>query len=236
MDKKHNDKYIGPDNSAEKIDENLNYEYIEHMYDVNLRDIDENSEAADGLSPVSRTQIQEQRETEMELYDWVQCIVSALLIGILLFVFVVRVIGVEGSSMFPTLYNQDKIVISKLFYTPECGDIIVLQTDTYGEVPLVKRIIAKGGQTVDIDFDNGIVYVDGTALEEDYIAAPTYDREDFEGPITVPEGCVFVMGDNRATSQDSRNTMVGCIAEEQIVGRAILRLWPLDQFGIIHRA
>ncbi|MGM9522044.1 MAG: signal peptidase I [Oscillospiraceae bacterium] len=155
-----------------------------------------------------------------------QCIVAALVIGILFFMFVARVVNVEGSSMFPTLHNSDKIITSNLFYKPKAGDVVVVQTDTYGSDPLVKRIIATAGQTVDIDFDAGIVYVDGEALDEPYTNSLTLVQEDFTGPVTVPEGCLFLMGDNRNYSTDSRSNMVGMVDERCVIGKVYLIIIP----------
>ena len=133
------------------------------------------------------------RSTRSDIYDWIQCIVMAIVICVLFFSFVVRLVDVVGGSMYPTLEDGDKILVSNLFYKPKQGDIIVFRKDEYREEPLVKRIIAVEGQTVDIDFELGIVYVDGEALDEPYIAEPTNDLEDFYGPVVVPEGCIFVM-------------------------------------------
>lgn len=165
-------------------------------------------------------------DTKLELYDWVQCIVSALVVGILIFIFVARVVSVEGSSMYPTLCDTDKLITSNLFYTPKQGDVIVFQTDSYGKEPLVKRVIAVGGQTVDIDFESGTVYVDGKALDEPYVNEPTYEREDFSGEITVPEGCIFVLGDNRNHSTDSRCKDVGFVDERCIIGKVLFIVFP----------
>ena len=168
----------------------------------------------------------------MELYDWVQCFISAIVIGILIFMFCFRVITVDGSSMNPSLYHDDKIIISSLFYKPSQGDIVVLEAENFSEGPLVKRIIATGGQKVDIDFDTGIVYVDDVPLDEPYVASPTYDREDFSGPVIVPEGCVFVMGDNRNASTDSRTDSIGMIDERAILGKVYLIVIPgIDKQG-----
>lgn len=144
------------------------------------------------------------KKREGDLFDWLQCIVTALVACVLIFVFIGRTIGVVGSSMVPTLEQGDRLIISKLFYTPQQGDIVVLQKDSFADYPLIKRVIATEGQTVDIDFDAGVVYVDGVALDEPYTAEPTVVREDFDEPVTVPEGCIFVMGDNRTGSNDSR--------------------------------
>ncbi len=167
-----------------------------------------------------------ERSGRMELYDWIQCFVGALVVGIVIFMFGIRVVNVKGHSMVPTLLNSDRIVTSDLFYTPKAGDIVVLQTDTYGPEPLVKRIIATAGQTVDIDFEKGVVYVDGAALDEPYVAAPTTTREDFQGPVTVPEGCLFLMGDNRNESTDSRRATIGMVDKRCVIGKVLFVILP----------
>ena len=182
-----------------------------------FENMNNNSEEPDGENGGS---------VSMELYDWVQCFISALVAGILIFRFVFRVITVDGSSMNNTLVNGDKIIITSLFYTPKNGDIVVLKAPDFSDSPLVKRVIATEGQTVNIDFDAGIVYVDGKALEEPYIAQPTYDREDFTGEVTVPEGCIFVMGDNRNASTDSRTDEIGMIDTCEVFGKVQLIIIP----------
>lgn len=162
----------------------------------------------------------------MELYDWIQCFVSALVVGIIIFMFGIRVVNVKGNSMYPTLYWSDRIVTTNFLYVPKQGDIVVVQTDSYGPEPLVKRIIATGGQTVDIDFLEGVVYVDGVALDEPYVAAPTVTREDFKGPLTVPEGCLFLMGDNRNESTDSRRETIGTVDERCVIGKVLFIILP----------
>lgn len=174
------------------------------------------------------------KKREGDLFDWLQCIVTALVACVLIFVFIGRTIGVVGSSMVPTLEQGDRLIISKLFYTPQQGDIVVLQKDSFADYPLIKRVIATEGQTVDIDFDSGVVYVDGVALDEPYTAEPTVVREDFDEPVTVPEGCIFVMGDNRNRSTDSRTDSIGCVDTRLIMGKALLRLTPLSKFGTIY--
>ncbi len=161
-----------------------------------------------------------------EAFDWLQSIIAAFVAGLFIFVFVARVVRVDGSSMYKTLHNNDLVITSQLFYTPQVGDIIVFRTEETREEPLVKRVIAKAGQTVDIDFDEGVVYVDGKALDEPYVNTPTNIRENFTGEVTVPEGCLFVMGDNRNASRDSRSYSVGFVDERQIVGKVVLLLVP----------
>jgi len=169
-----------------------------------------------------------QSKTRMELYDWLQCIVSAIICGIFIFVFVGRTIGVDGSSMMQTLHNNDRVIMSNLFYTPKQGDIVVFQTstDSFGGTPLVKRVIAVAGQTIDIDFQSGDVYIDGVVREEPYINEPTHSRLNFTGPVTVPEGFIFVMGDNRNHSSDSRDARVGLVDTRYILGRVLIVAIP----------
>lgn len=167
------------------------------------------------------------------LFDWVDALVNALIFVILLFTLVVRVTGVIGSSMEPTLYQNDKLVITKWFYTPKQGDIVIVSKASFGEDPIVKRVIATENQTVDIDFVAGTVTVDGEVLVEPYIKEITRRPGDVSFPVTVPPGCVFVMGDNRNASTDSRTTMVGMVDEREIIGRVIYRIFPLKEFGTV---
>ena len=169
--------------------------------------------------------------TRAEVYDWIQCIIFALVFCVLLFVFGARMVNVVGHSMVPTLEQNDKVIISNLFYHPKQGDIVVLRKQTLMDEPIVKRIIATEGQTVDIDFDDGVVYVDGKALDEPYVNAP--DRENFEGKITVPKGSVFVMGDNRNASTDSRDARLGCVDTRYIMGRVYFTLFPVKNIGVV---
>lgn len=173
-------------------------------------------------------------EGSSELYDWMQSLVSALLVCVLVFAFLVRIIGIIGSSMEPSFSDGDSVVISNLFYTPKQGDIIVLRKLSFQEEPIIKRVIAVAGQTVEIDFQNGIVYVDDQAMNEPYIAEPTLTPIDFDGKITVPENCIFVMGDNRNHSTDSRSALIGCVDVRYVMGKVLLRLLPLNEFGIVN--
>lgn len=197
------------------------------MDDNNKENINEDEIDTKTVNPVSgNAQKSDGIDLRMELYDWVQCIVSALVVGILIFIFLFRVITVDGGSMNPTLVNGDKIIISKLFYTPKYGDIIVLRAENFSNDPLVKRVIATEGQTISIDFTEGVVYIDGKPLKEEYTAAPTFLQEDFGEPLTVPEGCVFVMGDNRNASTDSRTSSIGMIDSRAIFGKVYLIIFP----------
>ena len=189
------------------------------------------SRAKRNLTPEEIEQIEINNRSNV--YDWIQCLMSALIVCVVLFIFVVRVIDVKGTSMYPTLNNQDKMLVSDIFYKPKAGDVVVFKKDQYDpSKALVKRVIATEGQEINIDFDRGIVYVDGEALEEDYINELTTTKLDFIGPQTVPEGCVFVMGDNRNMSTDSRKTEIGMVDTRLIIGRVYFVIFPLDSFGL----
>lgn len=169
-----------------------------------------------------------------DMYDWVQCLIVALIICVVFFAFFVRIIDVVGTSMNPTLNNSDKMLVSGLFYKPKVGDVVVFKKDEYNpNKALVKRVIAVAGQEINIDFDRGIVYIDGQPIQEDYIAELTKTKEDFIGPKTVPEGCVFVMGDNRNMSTDSRKTEIGMVDTRLILGKAYMVIYPLSEFRVI---
>lgn len=169
------------------------------------------------------------KQIDRGLYDWVQALVCSVLAVVLLFIFVARVVGVSGPSMRETLQNGDKLLVLNGYLCGDYskGDIVIFQrSDFEGGEFIVKRVIATEGQTVDIDFSAGIVYVDGEALEEPYIREPTWRDEGLEFPVTVPEGCVFLMGDNRNASKDSRYAELGPVDTRHIIGRAVLLVLP----------
>ena len=159
------------------------------------------------------------------LHDFVIWLIVIVLVFLLLF----RVVIVSGPSMQPTLVDGDYLLLlSSVFYrNPKQGDIIVAAKDSFhnGE-PIIKRVIATAGQEVNIDFEEGIVYVDGRTLDEPYILSPTYWEEGVKFPLTVPENCVFVMGDNRNNSTDSRNPAIGTIDRREILGKVLLLIIP----------
>ena len=167
------------------------------------------------------------------LLEWYEALISAALVLVLIFSFFFRIIQVDGSSMVPTLTHGDKLIVWAAGYTPQRGDVVIVDSYTSSGKPLVKRVIAKGGDTVSIDYATGTVAVNGEVLQEDYIAEPTYLGYDVTFPYTVPEGTVFVMGDNRNQSLDSRSTYVGCIDERDILGRVLLCFMPFTDFGVV---
>lgn len=164
-----------------------------------------------------------------DLYEWVQALVCSVLTVVLVFTFGIRLIGVDGHSMVPTLQDGDRLLVttSLLSGDYEYGDIVIIQKGSFADgEPIVKRVIATGGQTVDIDFETGAVYVDGTLLEEDYINELTFVEEGTEFPLTVPEGSIFVMGDNRNHSSDSRDASLGTVDTRYVIGRAVILAFP----------
>lgn len=165
--------------------------------------------------------------------EWFESIVFALTVLVLVFTFVVRVAAVNGISMENTLQPGDRLLLQSVGYTPQRGDVVV--TDDlidYGK-PLVKRVIGKAGDTIDIDFTAGIVYRNGEALDEPYTAEPTYTYEGIDFPLTVPDNCLFIMGDNRNGSKDSRSTDIGCVDTRDILGTALWRILPFSKIGAV---
>lgn len=162
------------------------------------------------------------------LYCWAQSLIIAVVTVVVLFTFGVRMIGVSGPSMQDTLYTGDQILIlNAMFCDFKAGDVVVIN-DYNAELSetLVKRIVAVGGQTVDIDFAEGIVYVDGTPLDEPYSKEPTYTGGGVVFPLTLAEDEVFVMGDNRNHSTDSRDTRLGPVKVGYLQGKALLLVMP----------
>ena len=164
-----------------------------------------------------------------DLYEWVQSLVGSVLVVVAIFTFVIRMMGVDGHSMLNTLQHGDRLLVvnSMLYHDYKYGDIVILRKNgVFDDDPIVKRVIAVEGQMVDIDFAEGIVYVDGEALEEDYIREPTYTAEGTEFPLTVPEGSIFVMGDNRNGSSDSRDYRLGTVDTRYVIGKAAFLIFP----------
>ncbi len=162
------------------------------------------------------------------VYEWMEAITIALVVVALIFAFLFRLVSVDGTSMMNTLANGEQLVLSRLPYTPAYEDIVVLTQEGYEE-PLIKRIIGLSGDVIDID-ENGVVYRNGVALEESYVSVPTA-RELMDEAVKVPEGYVFVMGDNRARSCSVDSRTFGCVPQANILGKTVFRISPIDRFG-----
>lgn len=173
---------------------------------------------------------------KMDLYFWMQALAVALVLLILTFTLAGRVIQVVGNSMLPTLHENDLMLLQSVGYTPKQGDVVVLRKSSFMVEPIVKRVIATGGQHVSIDYIAGTVTVDGVVLDEPYIRE--YMIDPYPGShdmsitdIDVPEGSIFVMGDNRNQSSDSRNENLGTVDTRYVLGRVLCVLLPLGHFG-----
>lgn len=171
---------------------------------------------------------EKQKDGGRDLYEWVQALVCSVLAVVVLFTFVIRLIGVDGHSMVPTLQDGDRLLVlnSMLYDDYRYRDIVVLRKESFLAEPVVKRVIATEGQTVDIDFSSGSVFVDGELLDEDYINDLTFDDEGMAFPLTVPEGSIFVMGDNRNHSTDSRDPRLGTVDARYVIGKAVFLAFP----------
>ncbi len=164
-----------------------------------------------------------------ELLDWLKTFALVFIVVVLIFTFIAKTVIVNGSSMNDTLVDRDFLLLWSLFYTPKQGDIIAANCEGLDEV-IVKRVIAVGGQEVNIDFSTGAVYVDGKELDEPYIKNLTLNDEfAFNYPVVVDEGCYFCMGDNRQGSMDSRHPDVGFVSRDDILGKAIIRIYPFNK-------
>lgn len=215
-----------------------NYESNTEMFDDNIENNIENVET-------DVSDIQPKRETtsfKAFVFDWLEVLVHAIIAVVICFSFLFRIATIDGPSMKDTLHHGERVIISNLFYEPKVGDIVVISRNKENSVytmndtntPIIKRIIAMEGQTVDIDFEKGVVYVDGIELDEPYARTPTNRKYDIEFPVTVDEGCVFVLGDNRNDSMDSRDSRIGeygMVDTRYILGHAVFRILPFDKIG-----
>ncbi len=166
------------------------------------------------------------------VYDWLDSLIYAVLLILVIFTFFFRVVGVNGDSMNPTLQSGDWLTVSAITDEVETGDIVVITQPNSLNEPLIKRVIAKGGDTVNIDFIEGAVTVNGKILYEPYIAEKTEISGDYVYPLEIPEGYIFVMGDNRNNSLDSRFRTIGLIDERYVLGVAETRIYPFGDWKI----
>lgn len=176
------------------------------------------------------------------IFEWLDVITTAIIAVVLIFTFLFRVATIDGQSMENTLFNNEKVIITNFGYIPRQGDIVVIsrnvknsvENETQSELPIIKRVIATEGQTVDIDFEKGTVYVDGVLVDDSYTKTPTNLKYDIEFPVIVDKNCIFVLGDNRNDSLDSRSSRIGndgMIDTRYVLGHAVLRIFPFNKIG-----
>ena len=164
------------------------------------------------------------------IFDTVDSLKTSIIVVFLIFALAFRAVGVSGTSMVPTLSDGDWLAVTAVTTDYRRGDIVVVTQHRKRKIPIIKRVIGLSGDTIDIDFDNGFVYVNGEKLTEPYIAEPTHEYYDVEFPVTVPEGHIFVMGDNRNVSLDSRSSKVGFADKRFVLGKAFFRLFKETGF------
>ena len=199
-----------------------------------------NTEYADNLPDTT----EEERKPSLaeEIFEWLDVLATAIIAVVIIFSLIFRIATISGPSMQNTLFTGDKVIISNLGYTPKQGDIVVVSRNVNNSVedtaesqePIIKRVIAVSGQTVDIDFERGVVSVDGVELDEPYTKTPTNRKFDVQFPLYVPEGYIFVLGDNRNNSMDSRDGRIGeggLIDTRYVLGHAVFRIFPFNSIG-----
>jgi len=169
-------------------------------------------------------------------FEWTEALITSLIAVVILFTFLFRIVNVSGPSMLPNLESGDRVVLSSYLYHPQRDDVVVITHTAKLSEPIIKRVIALENQVVNINFQTGVVSVNGVALDEStYIKnGITTQSSDYAFPLTVPKGHVFVLGDNRAVSNDSRFSDIGMIDERYILGKAEFIVFPFDRFGKIN--
>ena len=175
----------------------------------------------------------EASKNQKTIFEWCSSVMASFVVIFIIFCFLFRVVQVSGSSMLQTLKNKDWLLVSSIAQV-EVGDIVVATPPTYEGGPVIKRVIAMEGDEVYIDFERGEVLVNGVVLDEPYINTPTNVKYDVEFPVVIPEGCVFLMGDNRNGSLDSRSTQIGFVDEKHVLGRVIFRVFPMKSIDYIN--
>lgn len=176
----------------------------------------------------------EPSQKKKSVFEWVSSVMASFVVIFLIFTFFFRVVQVSGTSMLQTLNDKDWLLVSHTEGDVKQGDIVVATPPSYENGPVIKRVIGVEGDEIYIDFLKGVVYVNGQALDEPYTNSLTNLSYDVTFPVMVPEGCVFVMGDNRNGSLDSRSTQIGFVDEEYILGRVILRVFPFEKIEYIN--
>ncbi len=194
----------------------------------------EKSNLPEDLENLNNDALEEQKNKtniKKEIKDWVVSIVIAVLVALVIRTYIFTLVKVDGPSMNPTLTHGDVLYTNRFMYEPKCGDIIIFRPPNSPKTPYVKRVIAVAGQTVTVNAQAHTVIVDGKVLSEDYIKEPLLSAGTMQYPVTVPEGYIFVLGDNRNNSRDSRDATVGLVPVDNVIGKALFRILPLNNIG-----
>ena len=169
------------------------------------------------------------------IYDIVKTILFMFSIICIIFTFIFRDANVVGNSMVDTLHNNDKVILTNFMYMPKPGDIVVINAENQIEKDIIKRVIATEGQTLSIDYNTGEVLVDGVIIDEPYISSYTIKpNNEYDIPYVIPEGYIFVMGDNRNVSLDSRDSEIGLIPVSDVIGKAQFIFFPVNRISYLY--
>lgn len=166
------------------------------------------------------------------VFDWAHSLVFALITVLIILTFFVRLVDVDGQSMMNTLLDGDRVIVTNFFYEPDNGDVVVISHGQDYDQPIIKRVIATEGQTLSIDFETDTIKVDGKVVDEYYSIGDT-TQKDAEIPDVVPEGKIFVLGDNRTVSADSLDNRIGLIDKNAVIGKAQFVLFPFNRIKMI---
>ncbi len=226
-DKNKNKKVVdsGTDSAVDSAQSNVNESGITDKYEAarqEVENLDDENYIVVNTSPVVGW-----------VFDLAHTIILAVVCIVVILTFFFRIVNVDGRSMMNTLLDSDKVIVTNFLYTPENNDIIVISHGAEYDKPIIKRVIATENQTLNIDYVNQRIYVDGTLLDEPYVSSQLKEGN-AEIPSVIPEGKVFVMGDNRLESLDSRYTEIGLIDEDDIIGKAQLVVFPFTRMQYLY--
>ncbi len=216
---------------------NIKVDFITfYKFSVTVFMLSENIEEKENQSESIKSDEEDEFGLTRFLFDWANALIVALVAVVLLLTFVFRQVTVSGSSMTDTLQSEDRLIITNFMYKPKYGDIVVISHGNNYDSRIIKRVIATEGQALSINYDTGDVIVDGVILNEPYIKGKTISaKHPTDIPERIPTGYVFVMGDNREGSLDSRSVEIGIIPVENIIGKAEWRIFPLESFGSVYQ-
>lgn len=169
------------------------------------------------------------------MFDLTRTIIFVFAFMSVIFTFIIRDANVVGNSMLDTLHSDDKILMTNFMYKPKCGDIVAINAENQIEKRIIKRVIATEGQTLVVDYSKNAVYVDGIQIDEPYVSSITREPSNpLQIPYVIPEGYIFVMGDNRIISLDSRDKSIGLVSVNDVIGKAQFIVYPFDRFTYLY--